>query len=311
MPSLTVRRQKTRGEEHAHHLRRSDFWEASLKPARLPAEQASIDPEDAWADSLQVELDDSQQEPSSTTAAASQDEDDPEGIEGRNRQLIFPCNEDGCIKVYQSYTNWLRHVTVGKHTKRVERHVLRDFAIDQYTQAIENSQFFNPLKTVGTVLRAQRREETASAEARHQFQPGWALKGSKRVVRFTEKQISFLTEKFQEGIDTGHKLRPEDVAELMKDHRDFRTKEKWLTPAQIRGFFSRLAKKREEEGGQQQQRGRQQQQRGRQQQQVVRAEDTEVHLDELVDDPDVNSSEYDTEQCLLQAASEAMDKPRF
>ena len=79
---------------------------------------------------------------------------------------------------------------------------------------------------------------------------GWALSKPKTgSVRVSPNVRKYLTAKFDYGERTGHKSDPAQVATDMRSAKDeggeklFKTGE-WLNKEQIKGFFSRLAKKR-------------------------------------------------------------------
>jgi hypothetical protein len=72
----------------------------------------------------------------------------------------------------------------------------------------------------------------------------------KGKTRFTENQKSFLIERFNIGVQTGHKEDPENVSTLMRNiknadgSRRFSLAE-FLTSQQITSFFSRHCRKNE------------------------------------------------------------------
>ena len=76
---------------------------------------------------------------------------------------------------------------------------------------------------------------------------GWALKSSGKRVRFTETQKAYLSEVFKVGEETGQKADPVTVSRLMRkakalDGSRIFKKDEFLSPQQISGFFSRLAR---------------------------------------------------------------------
>ena len=73
---------------------------------------------------------------------------------------------------------------------------------------------------------------------------GWALKSKAKVVRFNEKQKSYLESRFLHGEKLGKKESVEPVAKDMRKARDAKKIEEFLTPQQIDSFFSRFAAKR-------------------------------------------------------------------
>jgi hypothetical protein len=102
----------------------------------------------------------------------------------------------------------------------------------------------------------------------HRYQQqGWALSESETVVRYSPEQVKYLTDKYNEGEANGQKWNPSTVALVsnLKNDQNFRsnflqemeTKEEngqfvfephqFLTPTQIRSFFSRLTATRREQ----------------------------------------------------------------
>lgn len=77
---------------------------------------------------------------------------------------------------------------------------------------------------------------------------GWALRSTKRAARFSDKQKAYLDEKFKIGEQTGHKADPAKVATDMRraknedGARKFTVNE-FLSPQQIKSYFSRMAAK--------------------------------------------------------------------
>ena len=73
---------------------------------------------------------------------------------------------------------------------------------------------------------------------------GWALKVTKRPTRMTDNVKTFLMEKFEEGVRTGNKADPVQVAREMKTLRNEEGQptfkpEEWRTAQQISSLFSR------------------------------------------------------------------------
>ena len=68
---------------------------------------------------------------------------------------------------------------------------------------------------------------------------GWALKASRKSVRFSEKVKAHLLELFLRGEETGHKSEPTDVAAHIRKDKRF-TKEDWLSATKVKSYFSRL-----------------------------------------------------------------------
>ena len=77
---------------------------------------------------------------------------------------------------------------------------------------------------------------------------GWALQSTKKATRFNAKQKGYLDEKFKIGEQSGHKADPAQVAKDMQHakHEDSNrrfTVDEFLTPRQIKSYFSRAAAK--------------------------------------------------------------------
>ncbi|KAL9958232.1 hypothetical protein ACROYT_G035220 [Oculina patagonica] len=75
---------------------------------------------------------------------------------------------------------------------------------------------------------------------------GWALKTSKKGIRFSEKVKTHLKRIFLEGEETGRKVSGVDVCSKLRTLRDESgkkvfNKEDWLTAEQIARYFSRLS----------------------------------------------------------------------
>ena len=82
---------------------------------------------------------------------------------------------------------------------------------------------------------------------------GWALSKRAGKARFSQNVRDYLTAKFDLGEVTGRKCFPNDVESDMRNARDENngkrfTRDEWLTSAQIKSFFSRLAASRKKNG---------------------------------------------------------------
>ena len=106
----------------------------------------------------------------------------------------------------------------------------------------------------GSYVEAAQPPRSASASVSHSQSEeppptadmGWALKKTKKSVHFTTKVRQFLREVFIQGEDIGNKAAAEDVAARVRSVRTTEgmkvfTKDKWLTPTQISGYFRRMA----------------------------------------------------------------------
>ena len=77
---------------------------------------------------------------------------------------------------------------------------------------------------------------------------GWAIRQTKKAARFNENQRSYLDEKFLIGQSTGIKADPSQVARDLRNARTASGKrrfsiDEFLTPQQIKSYFSRKAAK--------------------------------------------------------------------
>ena len=75
---------------------------------------------------------------------------------------------------------------------------------------------------------------------------GWVQKGQKAATTTSEKVKAFLIAKFNEGLISGQKANPRDVAKEMQEAKDSRGSpvfqiEDWKITRQISSFFSRLS----------------------------------------------------------------------
>jgi hypothetical protein len=112
-----------------------------------------------------------------------------------------------------------------------------------YKNAMRTSQFF---ANIPQLQSAVENPDTGVEQVDEPLGEGWALKSVTRAAkRFNENQLSFLKEKFRQGVE-GRKADPRQVAEEMMHlktelgHKRFMTQE-YLSWVQISSFFSRMA----------------------------------------------------------------------
>ena len=155
---------------------------------------------------------------------------------------IFQCPNEGCIKIYQTYSALEKHLSYGKCELCPERATLLDLA----------KQMYHVKLTEGTSAGATSHDGKAAAQESvtdtNQHARGWALKQTKKAGRFTETQKKYLDEKFNIGQQTGHKLDPVSVARDMRyaknaDGNRLFTRSEFLTTQQVQSYFSRQAGK--------------------------------------------------------------------
>ena len=125
------------------------------------------------------------------------DNDEDEDID--EDMHIFQCPVPGCTKVYQLYSNLLRHLDIGRHRFVPERITLRDAAIQSYKEHLETLDLTPRIPELHEGLQEAiaASDETKCME---KLQMGWALKKVRKCTRFNENQKSFLLEKFEAGI---------------------------------------------------------------------------------------------------------------
>ena len=140
-----------------------------------------------------------------------------EEVEDEDR-VHFACPEEGCIKVYQSFSALQTHLDVGKHLIKLECQTQYDqikrkwvetclSLAGGYVQAVPS--------TLATASADQPdNQNTPSAEE------GWALKKARHVVNVSDNTRNYLREVFLLGEETGHNANPDGVATRMKGLRD-------------------------------------------------------------------------------------------
>ena len=169
-------------------------------------------------------------------------DDDASGIEaeGVDKCELFACPNEGCVKTYQRYGSMINHTLYGQCVIQPERESLLDTAKMLYSKKLlaDNNVLIATTETAAVF---------SPSSPNSILDTGWALKLTKKSKPFSEKQKGFLEEKFTIGETTGRKLDPVTVARQMRvarssdGQRQFTTEE-LLSATQIRGYFSRRAK---------------------------------------------------------------------
>lgn len=159
---------------------------------------------------------------------------------------LFPCPDDGCIRSFHRFSSLQRHLDVGKHKFVLERETFLDKAMLSYAAKLDQGDA--SLTSHGQLLEEQSSPDTSVQDAT--LPKGWALKSATvQRKRLNESQKEYLTAMFDVGEQTGHKVDGNTVSRSMRKARKldgsfmFDVSE-YLTPKQIKSFFSRLAKKR-------------------------------------------------------------------
>jgi hypothetical protein len=174
---------------------------------------------------------------------SSDDEEDESGSEESGKENgLFSCPFEGCIKTFQRHANLEHHMSYGKCQLQPEKRTLLDQAKVIYRQKLLEGASEQPL------LSAISNTSQPSSDRMNTLSQGWALKTSKTGKRFNNNQRGYLDEKFALGQGTGIKADPEQVARDMRraktenGSRRFKYEE-FLTPQQIKSYFSRSAAK--------------------------------------------------------------------
>ena len=89
---------------------------------------------------------------------------------------------------------------------------------------------------------------TAGKQSETSLSQGWALRQTEKAARFNANQRSYLDEKFLIGQSSGIKADPSQVARDLRNARSGSGKkifsiDEFLTPQQIKSYFSRNAAK--------------------------------------------------------------------
>ena len=132
----------------------------------------------------------------------------------------------------------LKTICYGKRGLRKENLTVLDQAKDLYAQKLSE----------GTTEQPSMQSVTAGKQCETSLSQGWAIRQTKKAARFNENQRSYLDEKFLFRQSTGIKADPSQVA---RDLRNARTEsgkrrfsiDEFLTPQQIKSYFSRIAAK--------------------------------------------------------------------
>lgn len=125
---------------------------------------------------------------------------------------------------------------IGRHRIRPERIHLYDYALQLFKQSLEDIQAHNNM--LGEMSEAM--SELATGED-HSSDEGWALKGKRKYVTYSEKAKKFTQKLFHQGDKSGRKIDPAEVERLMKDDVNILPSER-MSAQQIKSFFSTLCR---------------------------------------------------------------------
>ena len=156
---------------------------------------------------------------------------------------LFYCEEQGCVLAFRTYQEVLLHMHTGIHSTKQEKE--SSFNVIRKKWAVKVGDLQTIRETQASTSASE--DLPTTSDDLHIRQQGWALKATKKSTRFQEKVKDFLTEKFNEGVETGRKVDPMQVSTEMRHLTDetgnlvFSSQELWKTIRQITSFFARLS----------------------------------------------------------------------
>ena len=155
---------------------------------------------------------------------------------------LFYCEEQGCVLAFRTYQEVQLHMDTGIHSTEQEKESSFDVIRKKWAVKVGDLQ---TIQETHASTSASEDLPTASDDL-HIRQQGWALKATKKSTRFQGKVKDFLTDKINEGVETGRKADPMQVSTEMRHLTDetgnlvFSSQE-WKTTRQITSFFARLS----------------------------------------------------------------------
>ncbi|CAB3995040.1 Hypothetical predicted protein [Paramuricea clavata] len=166
------------------------------------------------------------------------DENVDEDEEVNTTSALFSCPSQGCILSFKRHSNLENHLLYGKCKRRREKFTLLDHAKILYSKKLSEN------TSTQTVMLST----TSDAQSTTALCQGWALRQTKKAARFNENQRSYIDEKFNIGLTSGIKTDPAQVARDLRHARNGNgdqrfTIDEFLTPQQIKSYFSRKAAK--------------------------------------------------------------------
>ena len=154
----------------------------------------------------------------------------------RSKRTTYECPNEECMRTFTTQKAVEAHVEIGDCEMHTENS-LTDRAKIMYAEKVNTLE----LNSVEIVI-------PCSKSQGHSVEPaGWAIRSKRKRTAYNEKQVKYMTEKFNIGKATGRKCDPFTVAEEMRymkkaDGFVFSRCE-YLTGQQISAYFSRLALK--------------------------------------------------------------------
>ncbi|CAF4151188.1 unnamed protein product [Rotaria magnacalcarata] len=142
----------------------------------------------------------------------------------------------------------VHHLATGKHVRKPAKHLLKDTAIQLYKSKLER---MGNLEMISLMLETSNIEDTIKSKEKFStgLREGWALSKERKNARLSVKQTQFLLEKFNEGVRTFVRWKPEVLVtkmhELKVNGKFNFTASEFLMASPIRSFFSREKAKRQ------------------------------------------------------------------
>ena len=117
-------------------------------------------------------------------------------------RVPFACPEEGCIKVYQSFSALQRHLDVGKHLIRLERETQYDQAKRKWVETCQSfaGGYFQSVASTSAAATADKPENQNVPST----EEGWALKKVRNAVNFSENARNY-----KGGIPAGERDGPQ------------------------------------------------------------------------------------------------------
>ena len=160
----------------------------------------------------------------------------------RQKSEIYSCQETGCILTFKTQAEADEHMDTGRHKIEVECESTYDRIRRRWAGVVTGVTFAASVPSTSAPDVEGSSSNLGSTAPRQQ---GWALKTTKTPSRMTEKVKQFLESKFIEGVRTGSKTDPVNLAKEMKTARTadgqlVYSPQEWRTAKQITSLFSRL-----------------------------------------------------------------------
>jgi hypothetical protein len=174
---------------------------------------------------------------------ADSDFHERESSEILNKQKnLYECDvEHGCTAEFVRFGNYINHILIGKHSRVIEKHSLKDTAMKMYNSKLEEVEN-RRIISVDMSLTEMIEDEISP------LPKGWALPVRKQNTQFSEKQHRYLQEKFDEGVQDVKHWKPKETVlhmEMLKVNNKFYfSASEILSESQIRAYFCRLKRER-------------------------------------------------------------------